>query len=204
MLARESLEKKKGPIVHCMRAPQALLDEMKEKDVKTHFSVSFHTAVSQKIIEKNAVFGGEVTHHYFFPLDYYLVDEALFAALKLAEIASKHESFADYIDSLPRYHASHEVFVTTPDNQKTEIINKLQQYLRDNNYNFIDIDGARIIFPNGWALARQSNTSPFIKCRFEGRSKEDLITIEKECLDIFEKVGIPITKETYTELGLKK
>jgi len=204
MLSRHTLKKKKGPIAHCMRVSKALLDEMEKEGVKTHFCVSFHEAVRKRILEKNAVFGGEVTYHFLFPIDYYLCDEALFSALKLAEIASKHDDFADYVDSLPRYFASPEVFIDVPDNEKFELVEKLQKYLKENNYNFIDVDGARISFDNGWALARASNTTPFIKCRFEGVTEKDLVEIEKKSLKIFEEVGMPITDKVYKELDLEK
>ena len=203
MLARQALEKKKGPIVHCMRVSKALLDEMSKQGVKTYFSVSHHGAIAKKIPEVNAVFGGETTYHFFFPLDYYLCDDALFASLKLAEIVSRYEDFSQYIDTLPSFYASPEVFVQTADEEKFKIIDNLQKYLRENHYDFIDVDGARINFPHGWALARAANTSPYIKCRFEGDSKEHLIEIEREALEIFKKVGIPVTKKTYRELGLK-
>jgi phosphomannomutase/phosphoglucomutase len=202
MLARHVLQNKRGPIVHDMRVSKALLDEMKKQGVKTYFSVSHHNAVINKITETDAVFGGEITLHFLFPLDYYLCDDAVFASLKLAEIASNQKDLAEYVDSLPRYYASPEVFIDTTDEAKFKIIENLQNYLRENNYNFIDIDGARINFPNGWALARAANTSPYIKCRFEGDTEEDLIKIEKKALEIFEKVGILITKEVRQELAL--
>lgn len=203
MLARQALTRKKGPIVHDMRVSKAFLDEMEKEDVKTHFCVSHHNAVIKKILEVNAVFGGEITYHFLFPLDYYLCDDALFASLKLTEVASQYEDFAQRIDGLPRYCASPEVFIETPDQEKFKIIEKLQHYLRERDFNFIDVDGARINFPKGWALARASNTSPMIKCRFEGDTKKDLIEIQKKALKIFEKVGVPITKKTYQDLGLR-
>lgn len=203
MLAKEVLKKKKGPIVHCMRASKAFLDEMTKEGVKTYFSVSFHEAVRKKIVETQAVFGGEVTLHFFFPLDYYLYDDAVFASLKLAEVASKYKDLAKYVDFLPRYYASPEIFIDSTDEEKFKIIENLQKYLRENNYDFIDVDGARINFPHGWALARAANTTPIIKCRFEGDTRENLIDIEKKSLEIFKKVGIPVTKKTYQELGLE-
>jgi len=203
MLARQALKKKKGPIVHCMRVSKALLDEMEKRKVKTYFSVSHHNAVIDKIIETGAVFGGEITYHFLFPLDYYLCDEAIFSSLKLAEVASQHKDLAEYVDSLPHYFASKEIFIQSTDKEKFKIINNLQEYLKEKNFDFVNIDGARINFPRGWALARASNTSPLIKCRFEGDTKEHLIEIEKKALEIFKKIGIPITKKTYQELGLK-
>jgi phosphomannomutase/phosphoglucomutase len=74
--------------------------------------------------------------------------------------------------------------------------------LRKEKYDFIDIDGARINFPYGWALCRAANTTPIIKCRFEADTKKHLIEIEKESLEIFKGVGVPVTKKTYSELRL--
>lgn len=202
MLAHQAINKKKGPIVHCMRVSSALIDEMKKEGVNTYFSVSHHNAIIKKIMEVGAVFGGEITYHFLFPLDYYLVDDAIFASLKLAEIASYQKSFADYLDSLPKYSISPEIFIPTDDSIKFQLVQNLQQYLKNNNYSFIDIDGARINFDGGWALIRASNTSPFIKCRFEGRNDEILKDIEKKSLDIFEKNGIQIPLEIKKELGI--
>jgi phosphomannomutase / phosphoglucomutase len=203
MLARQALQKKKGPIVHDMRVSKAFLDDVERMGAtETHFSISHHNAVINKIIETKAVFGGELTLHFLFPLDYYLYDDALFASLKLAEVVSGQANFVKYIDGLPRYYPSPEVFIDVPDEEKFGIIDNLQKYLRENDYDFIDIDGARINFSHGWALARAANTTPHIKCRFEGDTKEHLVEIEKNSLAIFQKVGIPITPKIYHDLGL--
>lgn len=203
MLARQALAEKRGPIVHDTRVSQAFLDEMKQKQVQTYFSVSHHTAVIKKIQQVKAVFGGEVTLHFLFPLDWYLCDEALFASLKLAEVASHEKDFARHVDTLPRYPASPEIFLACPDEKKFQLVADLQRYLRKNHYDFLDIDGARINFARGWALARAANTTPFIKCRFEGRTPQDLEKIEKESLEIFRKVGLPVTAQTLRTLGLR-
>jgi len=203
MLAMHALKKKKGPIIHDMRISKAFLDEMAKQGVQTHFSICHHKAVVDNIIKYNAVFGGEITLHFFFPLDYYLCDDAVFAALKLAEAASEYPNIADFVDTLPKYYASLEIFIDAPDELKFGMVNNLVEYLRENNYNFVDVDGARINLAHGWALMRGSNTSPMLKCRFEGDTPEDLIAIEKEMLEIFKKVGMPITKKIYQELGIE-
>jgi phosphomannomutase/phosphoglucomutase len=203
MLAKQALKKKKGPIVHDVRISKAFLDEMAKEGVKTYFSVSFHEAVRKKILETGAVFGGEITYHFFFPLDYYLCDEAILSALKLAEVVSEQDDFSSYVDAIPRYPVSPEIFIDAKDEEKFGLIDGLVKHLRENNYDFVDVDGARINFANGWALARASNTTPFIKCRFEGVTEDDLLEIKKKTLEIFKEVGIPVTKKTRQKLGLE-
>ncbi len=202
ILARQAVEKKKGPVVHCMRASKAFIDDMSKRGVQTYFSVSHHNAVREKIMETNAVFGGEITFHYGFPLDYYLVDDAVFASVELARVASEHDDFSAYVDSLPRYYPSPELFIDSPDALKFGIIENLKDLLRKRRYDFIEVDGARINFEHGWALARVSNTTPIIKCRFEGDTPEVLKEIEMESLAVFKDAGIPIGEKDREALGL--
>src|SRR3989338_214803 len=202
ILAREALKKKKGPVVIEIRTSMAFLEEMGKNKVKTYLTVGHHKAVLDKIKETKAVFGGETTGHLYFPNEYYLYDDAIFVSLKIAQITSVKGDLAAYIDTLPRYSASPEIFIPTADKVKHGLIKKLHNYLKKNNYDFIGIDGARINFSNGWALARAANTSPFIKCRFEGKTKKDLFLIEVRAIELFKKAGIKLTKENYQELGL--
>ncbi len=204
IFARQALEVKKGPIVCEVRTSQAFLDDIKAHGATEYFfTVAYHKAVLDKIIEKNAVFGGENTGHLYFPLDYYLYDDAVFASLKLAQVIVEKDDFSVYVDSLPRYFISPEIFIDYPDETKKQAIEKFISLLKEKKYNLILVDGARIVFENGWALARFSNTSPMIKTRFEGRTQEDLIKIEKEILPIMAEAGINLSEKNYQELGLK-
>lgn len=203
ILARQAVAKKTGVVVHCMRVSKAFIDDMRRLGATTQFSVSHHNAIRENVKKTGAVFGGEITFHYAFPMDYYLVDDAIFASVELAKVASSQKDFAAYVDSLPRYSASPELNVNCADDIKFGIIAKLQDYLRANNYDFIDVDGARINFNNGWALARASNTAPIIKCKFEGENPQALKEIEEKSLAIFKDCGIPITEKDYEFLGLK-
>lgn len=84
----------------------------------------------------------------------------------------------------------------------SRFIGKPTSYLKEHGYDVVDVDGVRIHFENGWALARAANTPPYIKCRFEGETEEDLAKIEKEALSLFDKLGVPLEKKHYEELGL--
>ena len=48
------------------------------------------------------------------------------------------------------------------------------------NYNFSEIDGVRVEFADGWALARVSNTGPNITLRFEAKTEERLEELRQE------------------------
>ena len=112
--------------------------------------------------------------------------------MKLAEVVAENEDFEKCIDELPVAFASKEYFVDCPDEEKAGRMGSLADYLRENEYDFLDIDGVRINFPNGWALARPSNTTPHIKCRMEGDTLEDLKDIEAKARELFGKFDINI------------
>jgi phosphomannomutase/phosphoglucomutase len=44
----------------------------------------------------------------------------------------------------------------------------------------VDIDGLRVEYPDGFGLARGSNTTPVVVLRFEGETPEALDRIQKE------------------------
>jgi phosphomannomutase/phosphoglucomutase len=44
----------------------------------------------------------------------------------------------------------------------------------------IDVDGARVLFGDGWGLIRASNTQPVLVTRYEARSEQRLAAIRGE------------------------
>ena len=63
----------------------------------------------------------------------------------------------------------------------------LKEYVKQKQYEFLDIDGIRVLFEDGWALVRASNTGPNLTARFEAKTKERLEQIEKEFTSLIEK-----------------
>lgn len=60
-----------------------------------------HTFIMDKMIEENALLGGEKSSHFYFS-ECYGVDDAIFASLRMAEILSKSDrKLSEIVDSLP-------------------------------------------------------------------------------------------------------
>jgi len=47
-------------------------------------------------------------------------------------------------------------------------------WFKDKGYEVIDVDGARIVFADGWGLVRASNTQPVLVLRYEAETPERL------------------------------
>lgn len=192
MLARQALDAKKGNIVFEARAINVLIEDVKNNGGKVYISKAGHSYVLEEIIKQNALFGGELTGHIYFPYCYYNFDDGIFAGLKIAEIASEYNKFSDYIDTLPKIFVSRETAVEIPDKIKFQKIEEIKNYLKKEGYEINDLDGIKINFPNGSALIRASNTAPQIKIIYEGKTEKDKNKIGEETKKILGKFGIEL------------
>jgi phosphomannomutase/phosphoglucomutase len=138
---------------------------------------------------EGALLAGEMSGHIFIKDRYYGYDDALYAALRLLEILSKHDgSLSSLLADVPRYYATPEIRVDCPDKEKFRIVEDLKSRLKA-DHEIIDIDGVRVMFPDGWGLVRASNTQPVLVLRFEAKSQERLEEISKEVLGTLQGVG---------------
>jgi phosphomannomutase/phosphoglucomutase len=70
--------------------------------------------------------------------------------------------------------------VDCPENIKFEVVKKVQDYFRNrDDFELIDIDGARVQNKYGWGLVRASNTQAVLVMRFEADTDEHLKEIQK-------------------------
>ena len=73
----------------------------------------------------------------------------------------------------PKLVATPEIILSTPDDIKFEIIKEMTEAL-DSKYEVVTVDGARVLFENGWGMVRASNTQPAITLRFEAHEAEQV------------------------------
>jgi phosphomannomutase/phosphomannomutase/phosphoglucomutase len=142
-----------------------------------------HSLVKQKVKQENAPFGGELSGHIFFADRNYGYDDALYAGLRVIEILSKTgQTIAELLTDLPKAYNTPEIRIDTTEEKKYSIVKKLVEVYKDNSSDVSVnlIDGIRLSFKDGWALARASNTQPVLVMRFEASSPEGLDRIRKE------------------------
>lgn len=133
------------------------------------------------IKEEDILVGGEYSGHIFFRDKYYGYDDGIYAGLRLIEILSQKEiKCSKLLDGYNKYYNTPEIKVATTDQKKWDIVNQVKNYVINKQYKFIDIDGVRVTFEDGWALIRCSNTGPNITMRFEATTKERLEIIKNE------------------------
>jgi phosphomannomutase/phosphoglucomutase len=139
-----------------------------------------HSLIKAKMKEEKALLAGEMSGHLFFADRYYGYDDAVYAGARLLELLSNSEkSLAEMVDELPKTCSTPEIRFDCPEEKKFKIVAELAKSFTL-KYKVIDIDGARIIFKDGWGLVRASNTQPVLVLRFEADSPEALKRIQKE------------------------
>jgi uncharacterized protein (UPF0332 family) len=117
--------------------------------------------------------------HMFFADEYFGYDDALYTTGRLLRILSHTEkSLSGLLEDAPKYCSAGETRMPCSDLDKFEVVNQLTCEFQE-QYEVIDIDGARVLFPEGWALVRCSNTQPVIVARCEANSPEALDKIKK-------------------------
>src|SRR5205807_9459082 len=117
-----------------------------------------HSLIKAKMNLEHAELAGEMSGHMFFKDRYYGFDDALYAACRLLEIvAASGRPLSAQTESLPRMVNTPEIRVDTKDEIKFRIVEYVADHFRRSR-EIVDVDGARILFPQGWGLVRSSNS----------------------------------------------
>jgi phosphomannomutase / phosphoglucomutase len=191
LFARDVLAEVPGaPIVYDVKCSQGLEEDILAHGGKPVMWKTGHSIMKAKMKEMGAPLAGELSGHIFFTHGYYGFDDAIYGSLKLLEIVTRSgKTLAELRDSIPYYQSTPEIRLDTTDDEKFAIVERVRDHYRK-QFPVIDIDGARVQFPDGWALVRASNTQPVLVVRFEAKTRERLETIQNEVYGVLEKEGV--------------
>jgi phosphomannomutase / phosphoglucomutase len=139
-----------------------------------------HSLIKAKMKEETAVLAGEMSGHMFFADRYFGYDDAIYAACRLVEIlACSAVSLSRMLSDFPATFVTPEIRVQCDDDKKFAVVEKIKSYFRQ-KYEVIDVDGARVLFPQGWGLVRASNTQDVLVMRFEADTQSNLDAIRSQ------------------------
>ncbi len=173
----------KPTIVSEVKCSQVLYDEIERLGANAVMTKTGHGYIKSKMRETNALLAGEMSGHTFFKDRYFGYDDAIYAGARLIEIVAKNKQknpnfkLQDLLEPFSKVCLSDEVRLPCPNEFKKEVLEKLKDSINEELFNtkikeIITIDGLRIIFEDGFALIRQSNTEPVFTLRFEAKTKE--------------------------------
>jgi phosphomannomutase/phosphoglucomutase len=181
-LARQMLVRKPGSqIVFDVKCTQALIEDIESNGGKPVMWKTGHSHIKAKLHELNAALAGERSGHIFFNEGYYGFDDALYAAVRLLEyLASQKKSFAELLETVPKYVTSPEIAAHCADEVKYRVVEELVgEFKKEYGDKVIDINGARVVFGDGWGLVRASSNLPELVIIFEAKTEERVREIRK-------------------------
>ena len=137
-----------------------------------------HSLIKEKMKEVHAPIAGELSGHICFGEDYYGFDDALYAACLLVQlVSSSSQPLSARVAEFPKYYSTPEMRVDVSEEEKFDIVARAVTDFKK-RYEVIDVDGARVLFGDGWGLLRASNTQPVLVMRFEARTANGLEQIQ--------------------------
>ncbi|MBC7187252.1 MAG: phosphomannomutase/phosphoglucomutase [Calditrichaeota bacterium] len=184
LFSKQVLAKNPGaPIVFDVKCSQALVEFIARHGGKPEMWKTGHSLLKARMKELHAPLAGEMSGHMFFADDYFGYDDALYASGRLLQIvAEEGRPLSEIAAEIPHFFATPEIRVHCADEAKFQVVGQLVQRFKA-NYQVIDIDGARVLFGDGWGLVRASNTQPVLVLRFEARSEQRL----QQIIELFKK-----------------
>ena len=175
----EIIKNEGDAIVFDVKCSQALEDMIHRYGGTPVMWKTGHSLIKDKMRELNVNFAGEMSGHIFFADDFYGFDDAVYVALRLAQLISRGDKkLSEYTAEIPIYYSTPELRMECKDDiEKFEIAEKATAYFTQ-RYDCITVDGVRIQFGDGWGLVRASNTQPVLVCRFEAQTQARMEEIQ--------------------------
>ncbi len=171
------LLEKRGPgqkLVFDVKCSQALPEVFAAAGGEPIMWKTGHSLIKVKMKETGALLAGELSGHIMIADDYYGFDDALYDACRLIELVSRTgRTLSEMVGDFPVYASTPEIRISVTEEQKWDIVERAVEHF-SKGHDVIEVDGARVLFGDGWALLRASNTQPVIVARFEARTAERL------------------------------
>jgi phosphomannomutase/phosphoglucomutase len=194
LLSREVLSRNPGaPIVFDVKCSQLLPETIEQAGGVPVMWKTGHSLLKAKMKETGAPLAGEMSGHIFFKDGYYGFDDGIYVSMRLVQfLAGQSKTLSRLVDELPAFESTPEIRVDCPDDRKFDVVDRLVRSFKQ-DYQVIDVDGARVLFGDGWGLVRASNTQPLLVMRFEAKTQARLREIEtvfRKRLEAFPEVKI--------------
>jgi len=177
LVARELVKEKGGGIVVTpVSSSSSVADVVKDNNGELIYTAVGSPIVARRMMEEDAVFGGEENGGLIFADHQYCRDGPMTAA-KIVEMVVKEGKLSDMIEELPQY-SLEKRGVECPDELKDQLLDRLIEFYSEENYD--DTDGLKIYYDLGWVLIRPSGTEPKYRIYSEASEEDEAKRLASE------------------------
>ena len=178
-LAKES----KSAVVYDLRSSRVVMEEIIKHGGTPRRERVGHAYMKKALRDSHAVFGGEVSGHFYYRDSFY-TDSGLITLVHMLNIISAADtSVSELIKPLRRYSSSGEINFEVED--KEGKMDELAKLYSDAQIDYLD--GITISFKDWWCNCRPSNTEPLLRLNVEAKTKELLDEKLSEISDMLGK-----------------
>ena len=169
-----------SPVLMEVKCSQALWEDSAAHGGKPFFHRTGHSHIKATLYARALPFAGELSGHLFFNDEFPGYDDATYAAARLMRlVAAAGRPLSALAAQLPHYPSTPETRVACADEVKFDVVRRLQDHFT-RDHEVVTVDGARVLFGDGWGLVRASNTQPVLVLRCEGTTESALARIKGE------------------------
>lgn len=193
LFALDLLEENPGAqVIFDVKCSKALPELIEEAGGQPVMWKTGHSLIKEKMRRTGAPLAGEMSGHICFSDRYFGFDDAIYACARLAGLVARSgRTLSELADRIPSYPSTPELRLDCPDGRKFGVVERVTEHYRGRRP-LVDLDGARVSFPEGWALVRASNTQPVVVARFEAESREALQEIRDEVARVLGREGVEV------------
>ena len=182
LFAADMLTRRPGAtIIYDVKSTRNLKPWIEQHGGKPLLWKTGHSLIKAKMKETGAELAGEMSGHTFFKERWYGFDDGMYAGARLLEILSRDADASAALHAIPDSLSTPELNIRCSDASPHALIDKLAATATfPGAVDVIRIDGLRVEYPDGFGLARASNTTPVIVLRFEADDAAALARIQGE------------------------
>jgi phosphomannomutase len=183
LLAESILEKEPGgKIIYDVRASWAVPETIERAGGVPLVNRVGHAFIKHRMRQEGAVFGGEVSGHYYFR-DFFQADSGVIPFLLMLELISRRgKALSEILRPFrERYFLTGEL--NTPVADVALKLHELKERFADSG-RVSHLDGISIEFPDWHFNVRPSNTEPLLRLNLEARSQELMESKRDEVLSV--------------------
>lgn len=174
-----------GTIFYDVRCSRYVSDVVKRAGGKPFMWMVGHALTKPKMKAEKALFGGEVSGHYYFYFDGYHADNSYLPVFLVAEMISKRgQKLSEIMKERENYFISGEINSTVDD--PDQVLKEIEEKYGAKG-EIVRIDGLSIISDTWWLNMRKSNTEPLLRLNCEGSTQEEMETLRDDLLSIIRK-----------------
>jgi phosphomannomutase len=179
---------KKDPkctIVYDIRSSRVVVEEIIKHGGTPRRERVGHAFMKKALRDSHAVFGGELSGHFYYRDNYY-ADSGLITLVHLLNIVSDASvPVSELVQPLRRYHSSGEINFKVED--KKARMDGLAKRYADGRVDYLD--GVTIGYKDWWFNCRPSNTEPLLRLNVEAKTRD---LLDAKLAEIEAVLGKPV------------